>query len=321
MIQTVNDLRNALMFDMETDSDLAACEANCEIADYALESVLTEYRDGNIGLAALEAADAAAGAADTKWYIKLKNGIVNFVKAAAQTIRQLFTRLQNFVTRQKALAAAKKLDKRDPNSKVLSVNIDESLAKALNAGFTVNPSQKIVEVVKAAKSNGNVIEVKDTDFFNPGDATGTKFAVEPGKAKEYLNGVAKALQDLNKSFAKTDEIMKELGNEADTTKKSLVRRAITACYNAMSSAARKYFHAASAIANDLCKKDKTVDKEIEKANKSDEKFTKKSTDEFSKKPSEFKSEKAANKASEKGQKFAEKAKAARTVADKYNLKK
>lgn len=320
MIQTVNDLRNALMFDMETDSDLAACEATCEIADYALEATLAEYRDGNANIAALEAADAASENALVKHWNSLKTKVMNTVKAIATAIRQIFTRLQNFVTRQKALAAAKKLDKRDPKSKYESVNVDSSVVKALDAGIKVNYVQKIAEVVKAAKANNNVVDVKDTDFFEIGDETGDTVEVGPAKAKEYLNGVAKNLSDLNKTFPKTDAVIKELSMESNLSLKAFVKNSIWACYNAMSKATRNYFHAAASIANDLCKKDKTIDKEIEKAKKNDEKFTKKSTDEFSKKPSEFKSEKAANKASEKGQKFAEKAKAARTVADKYNLK-
>lgn len=276
MIQTVNDLRNALMFDVETDSDIAACEAACEITDFALESTLCDYRNGTASIATLEAADAASGEADKKWYIKLKNGIVNFVKAAAQTIRSLLTRLQNFIARQKALSAAKKLDKRDANnSKYGSINVDSGLYNALKTGMERDFDAEIVKTVKDAKEGGNnSIDVKAEDFFNPakGDST---VAVGPDEAKGFLNGVAVALQKLNKSFSKTDAIMKQLEDESDPTKKSLVRRAITATYNAMSSATRKYFHAAAAIANDLCKKDKTIDKEIDKANKTRAKETSK----------------------------------------------
>ena len=317
MIQTVNDLRNALMFDVETDSDIAACEAACEITDFALESTLCDYRNGSASIATLEAADAASGEADKKWYIKLKNGIVNFVKAAAQTIRSLLTRLQNFIARQKALSAAKKLEKRDANSKYASINVDSGLYNALKTGMERDFDAEIVKTVKDAKEGGNnSINIKAEDFFDPakGDST---VAVGPDEAKGFLNGVAVALQKLNKSFSKTDAIMKQLENEPDPTKKSLVRRAITVTYNAMSAATRKYFHAASAIANDLCKKDKTIDKEIDKANKDQEKFSKKSVEYAGDR--EKMSDAQYKKATKKSNAMHDKAMAAKKVANKYNL--
>ena len=57
MIDNIAELQEALMVDLESDSDIAACEAACEIADYAMESAAFEY-DGE-DTTAMEAADNA----------------------------------------------------------------------------------------------------------------------------------------------------------------------------------------------------------------------------------------------------------------------
>ena len=55
MINTVSELRDALMIDLESDSDIAMLDASCEVAEYAMESAAFEY-DG-VNTAAFEAAD------------------------------------------------------------------------------------------------------------------------------------------------------------------------------------------------------------------------------------------------------------------------
>ena len=259
MIQTVNDLRNALLFDMETDSDLAACEASCEIADYALESTIYEYHEGTIDEAALEAADQAAGAADKKWYEKMKTGIVNFIKAAAQAIHSLITRLQNFFTRISAQNKVKELNKRGKR-KFGYVNIASNKYAALAKPISADFGADIVKIVKKAQENDNVIDVKASDYFKVDDkGSDGETQVDVKTARNFLNYAAKTLQNLNKSFVKADAIMKQMSNEENVPKKGLVRRSITAAYNAMSSATRSYFHLAASVANELLRTDKDVD--------------------------------------------------------------
>lgn len=311
MIQTVNDLRNALLFDMETDSDLAACEATCEIADYALESTLYDYHAGTATIATLEAADAASENAAKKKWDSFKSKAMDMIQAFLKAIRPMMnrlgkiaTRVMNFVDSKRADSMADKLDKRDPNSKYASVNVDSSIADALKTGITADYTKTILDTVKAAK-DGKIPELKDTEFFNPGEATGEKVAVTPAMAKGYLNGVAQNLSNLNKTFPKVDAIMKALSEEGDTTKKGAVKNVIYECYNVMSKATRKYFHAAMSIAQDLCKKDEAIDKQTKKANETRAKETSKAVG--------GKNEKQRAKAWDK-------ANAQRDIAKKYNLK-
>ncbi len=279
MIQNVTDLRNALMFDVESDPDIIACEASCEIADYALESTIYEYHAGSIDEAALEAADQAAGTADKKWYEKLKTGIMNFIKAAAQTIRSLLTRLQNFFARVGALNKVKELKERG-RRKFGYVKIPANKFAALSKPISKDFGADIVKIVKNARDHDNVIEVNASDYFSiPDKGAEGEAQVDIKTAKGFLNYAAKTLQNLNKSFVKADAIMKELENEENVPSKSLVRRSITTAYNAMSSATRSYFHLASSVANELLKSDKDVDKaRAENEKKMNDEFNKAQTD-------------------------------------------
>ena len=257
-------MRDALMIDLESDSDIAACEAAFEIAEYAMESAAFEY-DG-YDTTAMEAADNAllSKAEDTiKTAIRK---IREFVKLAIATIRRIIPRLKMFVNKginkfqaaraerlnDKLLGAnpetAAKLDKKiNPMlKKALDKGLDED-PKAyvkrnmdhINVSYSVQPKDGSVDSLRMNHRelwSVPTLDAKDTTKGVPVTIT---------DAKKYLDNAVNYLNSLNSATSLESEIIK---NMKYSNKVAAIKNAMLNAFNTATTAVRKYYHHAMNIA-------------------------------------------------------------------------
>ena len=263
MNYSASDMRDALMIDLESDSDIAACEAAFEIAEYAMESAAFEY-DG-YDTTAMEAADNAilSKAEDTiKTAIRK---IREFVKLAIATIRRIIPRLKMFVNKginkfqaaraerlnDKLLGAnpetAGKLDKKiNPMlKKALDGGMDDPKAYVkrhmdhIKAGYSVQPKDGSVDSLGM-----NYRELWSVPTLDAKDTT-KGVPVTITDAKKYLDNAVKYLNSLNSATSLESEIIK---NMKYSNKVAAIKNAMLNAFNTATTAVRKYYHAAMNIA-------------------------------------------------------------------------
>ena len=265
MNYSASDMRDALMIDLESDSDIAACEAAFEIAEYAMESAAFEY-DG-YDTTAMEAADNAilSKAEDTiKTAIRK---IREFVKLAIATIRRIIPRLKMFVNKginKFQAARAERL-----NDKLLGANpetaakldkkINPMLKQALENGIKPLPKDyvssamnKVIGKYEAGRpTDGSTdsmgfkarqlwsvptLDAKDTTKGVPVTIT---------DAKNYLDNAVTYLNSLNSATSLESEIIK---NMKYSNKVAAIKNAMLNAFNTATTAVRKYYHHAMNIA-------------------------------------------------------------------------
>lgn len=276
MNYSASAMRDALMIDLESDSDIAACEAAFEIAEYAMESAAFEY-DG-YDTTAMEAADNAilSKAEDTiKTAIRK---IRDFVKLAMATIRRIIPRLKMLVNKginKFQVARAERL-----SDKIAGVNADTAnkldkkinpmLKKALDSGLSDDPKafvSRYMNHVKAGyeehRKDGSVDslglnsrELWKVPTLDAKDTTkGVKVTISD--AKHYLDEAVKYLNSLNSATSLENEIIKSMKY---SNKVAAIKNAMLNAFNTATTAVRKYYHAAMNVAQQFVSADRAYNR-------------------------------------------------------------
>lgn len=283
MIDNIAELQEALMVDLESDSDIAACEAACEIADYAMESAAFEY-DGE-DTAAMEAADNAIIDKFKDAVKTVTKKIRNFVKAAIRTIRMILPKLKMVVNQglnKFRTAQAERMSDRvagiTGHSLKSQVRIASSVLDMLKKGLKQDPKKYIATWLATAeadykendgsatamggykikRSARDFIAVPETDPKAKGDAF-----VTASDAKEFLDKAVGYLNSLNASTGLEAAWIKKAKTSLKTT---AIRRAMIDSYNIATEAVRKYYHSAMTIAQKFVDADKEYNRLAENKN-------------------------------------------------------
>ena len=279
MINTVSELRAALMIDLESDSDIAMLDASCEVAEYAMESAAFEY-DG-VNTAALEAADESLLDRAGKMVKEACAKVKKFCIAAIRTIRMILPKLKmvinqgmNKIRTEKAKRMAEKVGKFNKSTSAAGYameDVNNSVAKLLADGLQKDPKKFVDECLRKVATDTDKVgttkelEIKSDDFFKDYEnVTGTT-SLSASDAKRYLDKAVGYLNSLNDSTKLEKEWLDSIKKGANTTG---IRRAMISSYNVATSAVRKYYHTSMDLANRFCKVDKHYDiKKMKKENK------------------------------------------------------
>lgn len=283
MINTVSELRDALMIDLE--SDIAMLDASCEIAEYAMESAAFEY-DG-VNTAAMEADNNFIDKA-SEFCKNLCGKIKKFCIAAIRTIRMILPKLKMAVNR--AVNAYRTGAAKRMQDKIAKINAEDSKSAAklgteeikksdlafLDQGLKEDPYKFVDACLKKANDSDKIVGTKKDLNVKLEDLTGdiknddSKARVDSSACKGYLDKAVELLNSLNKS---TELQEKWLNTMAEGGNSTGIRRAMATSYNMVTSAVRKYYH----ISMNLAQKFVGVDKHYtnqEKAGKAIDKMAK-----------------------------------------------
>lgn len=293
MINTVSELRDALMIDLESDSDIAMLDASCEVAEYAMESAAFEY-DG-VNTAAFEAADKNFIDKAGEWCKGICEKVARFCNACIRTIRMILPKLKQFINMginklqlSKAERMQKKIDAiNDTKNKSMAASANEKISAydlaLLNAGLKTDPKAFVTECLNKAKGDEKIVGTKkdlgieDHVFIDEIKATGDATA-SAKDAKTFLDKAVGYLNSLNDSTKLQKQWLDEMANSGNTTG---VRRSMATAYNVATGAVRKYYHASMNLAQKFVKADKEgksfkkeTEKKVAKTNKIEEKYNK-----------------------------------------------
>lgn len=267
MINTVSELRDALMIDLESDSDIAMLDASCEIAEYAMESAAFEY-DG-VNTAAMEAADDSVLAKAKKFASEIVDKVKKFCAAAIRTIRMILPRLKMFVNMGinkleagKAKRIQEKIGNFSGDNAAKTIEIDSADKEILDSGMA-SPKGIVTACLDDAKNSDKVGTEKDVfskgkkqEYLMKSKATGTA-KVGLKEVKKYIDTAAKYLNELNDSTKLEKEWVDAMDKSGNVTG---VRRAMISAYNVVTNSVRKYYHMAVDTANKYIGTTKEKDK-------------------------------------------------------------
>ena len=269
MINTVSELRDALMIDLESDSDIAMLDASCEVAEYAMESAAFEY-DG-VNTAAFEAADNNFIDKASEFCKNLCGKIKKFCIAAIRTIRMILPKLKMAVNRavnayrsgaaKRMQEKIEKINAKDSKSaaKLGTEEIKKSDLAFLAQGLKKDPYKFVDECLKKANDSDKIVGTKKDLDVKLEDLTGdiknddSKARVDSSTCKNYLDRAVEYLNSLNKSTELQRDWLDKMAEGGNSTG---IRRAMATSYNMATSAVRKYYH----ISMNLAQKFVGVDK-------------------------------------------------------------
>lgn len=282
MINTVSELRDALMIDLESDSDIAMLDASCEVAEYAMESAAFEY-DG-VNTAAFEAADNNFIDKAGEFCKGICEKVKNFCIACIRTIRMILPKLKQFINmgvnkiyQGKAERMQKKIDAiNDPKNKSLAAMANEKIKNSdlalLKAGLKTDPKAFVSDCLDKALDNEKIVGTKkdldiEKDVFIDEHKESGEDRASAKDAKAYLDNAVKYLNSLNESTKLQSQWLDKMADGGNSTG---IRRAMATSYNVATSAVRKYYHAAMNLAKKFVgvdKDGKILNKGIEIGNK------------------------------------------------------
>ena len=268
MINTVSELRDALMIDLESDSDIAMLDASCEVAEYAMESAAFEY-DG-VNSAAFEAADNNFIDKAGEFCKKVCEKVKAFCVAAIRTIRMILPKLKQFINmginkiyQAKAERMQKKIDAiNDPKNASLAAMANEKIKNSdlalLKAGLKTDPQAFVSDCLDKALDNEKIVGTKkdleiEKDVFIDEHKESGEDRASAKDAKDYLDNAVKYLNSLNESTKLQSKWLDKMAEGGNSTG---IRRAMATSYNVATSAVRKYYHAAMNLAKKFVRVDK-----------------------------------------------------------------
>lgn len=270
MNMTASELREALLFDPETDSDLAVLEAACDIADANVQFAMESYGDDY----AMEA-DVGAKVEAVKQFLKtLAQKIANWVRGVINAIKAKFKKMADSV---RAKMEARKAKAR---AKTVAKSADK-LAKTANTDTEVSVNSGEYVVISQLQSANVVKSTGDCAMFlnklptmtvesmkqemqrlivdSTKDANKFKDRQKDEKAVVTYTQVQKALKNLMMVFNAVNAIAKNINATANSMKKEEDEKAIiirTCCSrlaNIQMKIARTLFSKTISVANRFAK--------------------------------------------------------------------
>lgn len=270
MNMTASELREALLFDPETDSDLAVLEAACDIADANVQFAMEAYGDDY----AMEA-DVGSKVEAAKQFLKtLAQKIANWVRGVINAIKAKFKKMADSV---RAKMEARKAKAR---AKTVAKSTDK-LAKTANTDteVSVNSGEYVVisqlQSASVVKSTGDcamflnklptmTVEAMKQDMQrlivdSTKDANKFKDRQKDEKAVVTYSQVQTALKNLMMVFNAVNAIAKNINATANSMKKEEDEKAIiirTCCSrlaNIQMKIARTLFSKTISVANRFAK--------------------------------------------------------------------
>ena len=270
MNMTASELREALLFDPETDSDLAVLEAACDIADANVQFAMEAYGDDY----AMEA-DVGSKVEAVKQFLKtLAQKIANWVRGVINAIKAKFKKMADSVRAKmearKAKARAKTIAK---SSDKLAKTANTDTEVSVNSGEYVVISQ--LQSASVVKSTGDcamflnklptmTVEAMKQDMQrlivdSTKDANKFKDRQKDEKAVVTYSQVQTALKNLMMVFNAVNAIAKNINATANSMKKEEDEKAIiirTCCSrlaNIQMKIARTLFSKTISVANRFAK--------------------------------------------------------------------
>lgn len=272
MNMTASELREALLFDPETDSDLAVLEAACDIADANVQFAMEAYGDDY----AMEA-DVGSKVEAVKQFLKtLAQKIANWVRGVINAIKAKFKKMADSV---RAKMEARKAKAR---AKTIAKSSDK-LEKTANTSATVTVGSGEYVVITQLQSTNVLKSAGDCSLFL-GKLTGSDMTVDQIKqnlqelivastkdankfkdrAKDEKNVITyeqtqTALKNLMSVFNAINAIAKNINSTANSMKKDEDEKAIiirTCCSrlaNIQMKIARTLFSKTISVANRFAK--------------------------------------------------------------------
>lgn len=270
MNMTASELREALLFDPETDSDLTVLEAACDIADANVQFAMEAYGDDY----AMEA-DVGSKVEAVKQFLKtLAQKIANWVRGVINAIKVKFKKMADSV---RAKMEARKAKAR---AKTVAKSTDK-LAKTANTDteVSVNSGEYVVisqlQSASVVKSTGDcamflnklptmTVEAMKQDMQrlivdSTKDANKFKDRQKDEKAVVTYSQVQTALKNLMMVFNAVNAIAKNINATANSMKKEEDEKAIiirTCCSrlaNIQMKIARTLFSKTISVANRFAK--------------------------------------------------------------------
>ena len=241
-------------FNLSDDAEMAAMESQLETIEYAMESAQFEYdiTGDESYLGVIEAAQIKNADSDKSWWEILTKRVSSFVKNAIASIRAMLSKIANRVRLARAKRMSKKVDKvKDMSANYEFVKVPAGIAALMGTGLNVNAVDAAINgcidrALTKIKADGSVDrdwrEAEEKKIFDAPDKSGKEGSAQlnANQIKSYLDKAVTYLTSLTKSFPKAKAKINELG-ASNMKGKGEIRAAVTAAYNVVTAAVKRYY--------------------------------------------------------------------------------
>lgn len=253
-------------FNLSDDAEMSAMESQLESIEYAMESAQFEYdtTGDESYLAVIEAAQIKNADSDKSWWEILVKRVSSFVKNAIASIRAMLSRITNRVRLARAKGMAKKVDKvKDMSANYEFVKVPAGIAALMGTGLNVGAVDAAINgcidrALTKIKSDGSVDKdwrnSEEKKIFDAPEKGGKEGSAQlnANQIKGYLDKSVTYLNALTKSFPKAKSKINDLG-ASNMKSKGEIRAAVTAAYNVVTAAVKRYYSYAMQFGRALTK--------------------------------------------------------------------
>ena len=266
MNMTASELREALLFDPETDSDLTVLEAACDVADMNYQVALESYADDYV----MEGEIGAKVDAVKQFLKTLAQKIANWVRGVINAIKAKFKKMGEYMRKKidehqaKARSktvdkSMKRLDKTGNQKASITVSYGEytviNLLKTGEYGSSTRLCSELIDKLTAMEKPD--IETKMTAAMTQSERD--MQSLRKGKTEEKqtvsYDDVKTAMNNLIGVFDKVSGIAKSINNTANKLKKEadeksiIIRTCCSRLANVQMKIARTLFSRTISVAN------------------------------------------------------------------------
>lgn len=266
MNMTASELREALLFDPETDSDLTVLEAACDVADMNYQVALESYEDDYV----MEGEIGAKVDAVKQFLKTLAQKIANWVRGVINAIKAKFKKMGEYMrkkidehqakARSKTVEKSmKRLDKTGNQKASITVSYGESeIIKMLKTNEYGSSTRFCSELIKKLPTmEKSDIEAKMTDAMTQSERDMKSFRTGKTEEKQTVSyeDVKTAMNNLISVFDKVNDVAKSINNTANNLKKEadeksiIIRTCCSRLANVQMKIARTLFARTISVAN------------------------------------------------------------------------